>query len=130
MKLLLNAEGLKAAAQLSGIYTCSYTDKSSIPSEDLGYAALAQGIGMVPGRLGRETRTATRAEGAVMLHKAAGVVSCPARSPGTEIESAKIPLFSQEKRNFYGKCGGIFSLSSVQTPGNMIRWLPVRADAF
>ena len=68
VKLLLNAEGLKAAAQLSGIYTCSYTDKSSIPSEDLGYAALAQGIGMVQGAWAGD-RTATRAEGAVMLHK-------------------------------------------------------------
>lgn len=68
MKLLLNAEGLKAAAQLTGIYTCSYTDKSSIPSEDLGYAALAQGVGMVQGAWAGD-RTATRAEGAVMLHK-------------------------------------------------------------
>ena len=68
VKLLLNAEGLKAAAQLTGIYTCSYTDKSSIPSEDLGYAALAQGIGMVQGAWAGD-RTATRAEGAVMLHK-------------------------------------------------------------
>ena len=68
VKLLLNAEGLKAAAQLSGIYTCSYTDKAAIPSEDLGYAALAQGIGMVQGAWAGD-RTATRAEGAVMLHK-------------------------------------------------------------
>ena len=68
VKLLLNAEGLKAAAQLTGIYTCSYTDKSSIPSEDLGYAALAQGVGMVQGAWAGD-RTATRAEGAVMLHK-------------------------------------------------------------
>ena len=68
VKLLLNAEGLKAAAQLTGIYTCSYTDKSSIPSEDLGYAALAQGVGMVQGAWAGD-RPATRAEGAVMLHK-------------------------------------------------------------
>lgn len=68
VKLLLNAEGLKAAAQLTGIYTCSYTDKAAIPSEDLGYAALAQGIGMVQGAWAGD-RTATRAEGAVMLHK-------------------------------------------------------------
>ena len=68
VKLLLNAEGLKAAAQLTGIYTCSYTDKAAIPSEDLGYAALAQGIGMVQGTWAGD-RTATRAEGAVMLHK-------------------------------------------------------------
>ena len=68
VKLLLNAEGLKAAAQLTGIYTCSYTDKAAIPSEDLGYAALAQGIGMVQGAWAGD-RTAARAEGAVMLHK-------------------------------------------------------------
>ena len=68
VKLLLNAEGLKAAAQLTGIYTCSYTDKAAIPSEDLGYAALAQGIGMVQGAWAGD-RTATRAEGAVMLHR-------------------------------------------------------------
>ena len=71
VKLLLNAEGLKAAAQLTGIYTCSYTDKAAIPSEDLGYAALAQGIGMVQGTWAGD-RTATRAEGAVMLHKLLG----------------------------------------------------------
>lgn len=68
VKLLLNAEGLGRAAQLTGIYTCSYTDKSAISSEDLGYAALAQGIGMVQGSWAGD-RTATRAEGAVMLHK-------------------------------------------------------------
>ena len=63
VKLLLNAEGLQAAAQLTGIYTCSYTDKAAIPPEDLG-----QGIGMVQGTWSGG-RTATRAEGAVMLHK-------------------------------------------------------------
>ena len=68
VKLLLNAEGLKAAAQLSGIYTCSYPDAASIPAEDLGYAALAQGIGMIQGAWAGE-RIATRAEGAVMLYQ-------------------------------------------------------------
>ena len=68
VKLLLNAEGLKNAAGLAGIYTCTYTDRDSIPAEDLGYAALAQGIGMA-GDTWAGSRTATRAEGAVMLHK-------------------------------------------------------------
>ena len=68
VKLLLNAQGLGQAAKLTGIYTCTYTDKAAIPAEDLGYAALAQGIGMVQGTWAGD-RTATRAEAAVMLHK-------------------------------------------------------------
>lgn len=68
VKLLLNAEGLKNAAQLTGIYTCTYTDRSAIPAGDLGYAALAEGIGMVQGTWAGD-RAATRGEGAVMLHR-------------------------------------------------------------
>ena len=68
VKLLLNAQGLQSAARLSGIYTCSYPDRDSIPAQDLGYAALAQGIGMVQGTWAGD-RTATRGEAAVMLHR-------------------------------------------------------------
>ena len=71
VQLLLNAQGLREAAGLAGIYTCSYTDRDSIPAEEMGYAALAQGIGMVQGTWAG-SRTATRAEGAVMLHKLLG----------------------------------------------------------
>ena len=68
VKLLLRADGLGKVAQLPGIYTCSFSDAAAISQEDLGYAALAQGIGMVQGTWAGD-RTASRAEGAVMLHK-------------------------------------------------------------
>ncbi|MCI9332552.1 MAG: S-layer homology domain-containing protein [Oscillibacter sp.] len=66
VRMLLNAAGYGPAARLSGIYTCSYTDKASIPAEDLGYAALAQALGMAEGTFAG-TRTATRGEAASML---------------------------------------------------------------
>lgn len=30
-----------------GIYTCTYSDAAAIPEADLGYAAIAQALGMV-----------------------------------------------------------------------------------
>ena len=66
VKLLLNGAGYGPVARLKGIFTCSYTDRSSIPAGDLGYAALAQGLGMVRGTYAG-SRAACRAEAAVML---------------------------------------------------------------
>ncbi len=66
VKMLLNAAGYGSAARLKGIFTCSYSDQSAIPAEDLGYAAIAQALGMAEGSyLG--TRTANRGEAASML---------------------------------------------------------------
>lgn len=66
VRMLLNAAGYGPAARLSGIFTCAYSDKSSIPAEDLGYAALAQALGMASGTYAG-SRAATRGEAASML---------------------------------------------------------------
>ena len=66
VKCLLNCAGYGPAASLQGIYTCSYSDASSISEADLGYAAIAQALGMVGDRYDG-SRTATRGELAAML---------------------------------------------------------------
>lgn len=70
VKLLINALGYRTAAGLPGIYRCDYKDAGQIPANALGYAALAQGLGIVPAGNGTSfegSRAATRAEAAVML---------------------------------------------------------------
>lgn len=49
VKILLNAAGYGDAARLKGIYTCAYSDRDRIPAEDLGYAAIAQALGLASG---------------------------------------------------------------------------------
>lgn len=66
VKMLLSAAGYGPAARLSGIYACDYTDKSSIPEGELGYAAIAQALGLASGTYAG-TRSATRGEAASML---------------------------------------------------------------
>lgn len=66
VKCLLNCAGYGPAARLEGIFTCAYSDAASIPASDLGYAALAQGLGMVQGSYHGD-RVATRAEMGTML---------------------------------------------------------------
>ena len=65
-RMLLNAAGYGPAARLGGIFRCDYTDKASIPEEELGYAAVAQALGMAEGTYAG-ARTATRGEAASML---------------------------------------------------------------
>ncbi len=70
VKLLLDSLGYREVANLPDIFRCGYADAASIPAELLGYAALAQALGMVKGdAAGRfaPERAATRAEAAVML---------------------------------------------------------------
>ena len=65
--MLLNAAGYGPAARLGGgIFTCAYSDKGSIPEEDLGYAAIAQALGMASTTYAA-ARSATRGEAASML---------------------------------------------------------------
>lgn len=66
VRMLLDAAGYGPAARLGGIYTCAYSDKGSIPAEELGYAALAQALGLASGTYAG-SRTATRGEAASML---------------------------------------------------------------
>lgn len=67
VKMLLDAAGYGPAARLGGdIYTCNYSDRASIPAGELGYAAIAQALGMASGTYSG-TRSATRGEAASML---------------------------------------------------------------
>lgn len=71
VKLILDASGYGPIAQLEGIFRTSFSDDASIPAEYYGYAALAQGLGMVGGAPGSRflpNTGATRAEAAVMLY--------------------------------------------------------------
>lgn len=68
VKYLLNGAGYGSVARLQGIFTCSYPDRASIAKADLGYAALAQGLGLVQGSY-QGSQTACRAEAAVMLFR-------------------------------------------------------------
>lgn len=72
VKLLLDSLGYKAVANLSGIFRCDFADAAAIPAEQMGYAALAQGLGLISGDgTGSYApgRASTRAEAAVMLWK-------------------------------------------------------------
>lgn len=66
VQMLLDAAGYGRVARLEGIFTCSFSDRAAIPDSELGYAALAQALGLAQGTYAGE-RTATRAEAAVML---------------------------------------------------------------
>ena len=66
VECLLNCAGYGPAARLQGIYTCGYSDAADIPEAELGYAAIAQALGMAQGSY-RGEQTATRGELAAML---------------------------------------------------------------
>ena len=68
IKMLLDRADYGKVAGLEGIFTCAYADPETIPEGGLGYAALAQGLGLVEGTYAG-TRTATRAEAAVLLFR-------------------------------------------------------------
>ena len=71
-RVLLDWGGYGNAAIIPGILQCSFTDRGDIPAEYYGYAAIAQGLGMVQGdTAGRflPNRTATRLEAVVMLYQ-------------------------------------------------------------
>lgn len=69
VRLLLNSAGYGAVARLSGIFTCTYADRASIPAADLGYAALAQGFGVVTNERYDAQGGLNRAVAAVMLYR-------------------------------------------------------------
>lgn len=66
VKLLLDCGGYRAVANLNGIFTVDYTDKADIPAADIGYAALAQGLGVVEGTYNAK-ETVRREAAAVLL---------------------------------------------------------------
>ena len=69
VKALLGSAGYTAVANLSGIFTCAYADAAQIPAAELGYAALAQGFGLVRDSVYAAGTPATRAMAAVMLYR-------------------------------------------------------------
>ena len=72
VQLLLDSAGYGNIARLEGIYRCDYTDANTIPAGQLGYAALAQGLGLVAGdSAGRfaPDRPATRVEAIAILYQ-------------------------------------------------------------
>ena len=70
VKLLLNSLGYGPVANLPGIFRCGFADAAAIPEADLGYAALAQGLGIVTGDSEGNyapVRPAVRSEAAAIL---------------------------------------------------------------
>ena len=70
VKLLLDSLGYGRVARIPNIFRCDFADVESIPAADMGYAALAQGLGVAGGDSEGNyaaARPATRCEGAVML---------------------------------------------------------------
>jgi len=68
VRLTLNAMGYGPVAKLQGVYRTDFTDDASIPAAGYGYAALAQGLGMVTNPAFSPNAPATRAQAAVMLY--------------------------------------------------------------
>ena len=72
VKIILNAAGYQKVAALPGIFHCDFSDAAAIAPGDYGYAALAQGLGLVqggPDGAYAGQRTATRGEAIAMLYQ-------------------------------------------------------------
>lgn len=72
VKLILDSDGYGKIAALSGIFRCGFSDADAIPEADYGYAALAQGLGLVRGGSDKAYaagRTANRGEAIAMLYQ-------------------------------------------------------------
>ena len=68
VRILLDSAGFAEVAKLEGIFSCTYPDAAAIEASHLGYAALAQGFGMVRGAYAPKD-PATRAVAAAMLYR-------------------------------------------------------------
>lgn len=72
VKTLLDSAGYEKIAAIPGIFRCDFTDAASIAPDQMGYAALAQGLGLVNGGSAGSyaaQRTATRAEAISFLYQ-------------------------------------------------------------
>ena len=72
VKTLLDSAGYEKIAALPGIFRCDFSDVDAIAPDQLGYAALAQGLGMVKGGSDgayAAGRTSTRAEAISILYQ-------------------------------------------------------------
>ncbi len=68
VRMLLDATGYGPVARLSGIFQTGFQDDGQIGASDYGYAALAQGLGVVTGQTFAASERPTRAQAAVMLY--------------------------------------------------------------
>jgi len=71
VKAILSASPYGPAAKLSGIFVASFRDAASIPAADLGYVAIAEGLGLVRGDSAHRfdpSRTMTRQAAAAVLY--------------------------------------------------------------
>jgi len=71
VKAILDASPYGQAAKLKGIFVTSFTDAARIPADSLGYAAIAEGLGIIRGNgNGRfdPNTTVTRQCAAVILY--------------------------------------------------------------
>ena len=72
VKLILDGAGYQRVAALPGIFRCDFADAASLEGATLGYAALAQGLGLVNGGSSAAyapDRDITRAEAIAMLYQ-------------------------------------------------------------
>ncbi len=70
VRTLVGASVYGAAAQVQGIYATTFADAAAIAGEDLGYVALAEGLGIVGGDENHNfnpDRVMTRQDAAIML---------------------------------------------------------------
>ena len=71
-RCFVGLSGLTEAAEMRGIFCCGFTDDEAIPEADVGYVAIAKGLGVVQGDAGGAFRPqdgATRQELALMLYR-------------------------------------------------------------
>lgn len=72
VKALLDSAGYEKIAAIPGIFRCDFADAASISADQIGYAALSQGLGLVNGGSTGSyaaARTATRAEAISFLYQ-------------------------------------------------------------
>lgn len=67
IKYLLDAGGYGPAARLQGIYRTDFSDEAEIPAQILGYAALAQAMGVVQGDKLNPGQSVTRGDAVILL---------------------------------------------------------------
>ena len=71
-RCFVSLSGLTEAAEMQGIFRCGFADDDAIPAADVGFVAIAKGLGVVQGDASgafRPSDGATRQELALMLYR-------------------------------------------------------------